>query len=429
MTTHSDAHTSAARESRGRGGRIVITAVDCMTAVGLHAESTAASVRAGVSGLRLSDQYEDSSGSPIVESCIPWLKQEEEPPAANEPEPLDDGPAPGPAWDEEESEAGEGEGIDEESEPEASEDADAYELARQADDVERAVQAAHECLAGLLMTYFGPGERGGGAASLFLGVAEGARPGPRFEGARQESANGLLALLSRRVVGAELSVLRTGNASSIHGLKLAAASLASDPSSMCVVGAFDSLLSNDTLNWYEAAERLKSGSLGRNHGLSPAEAVGFAVVEMVASAERSGRRILAEVAGIGLATEPSPVLSDRPSRGQGLTEACRIALAESGVPPREVSTVLGDLDGEFHRAKEWALAETRCFGSAGERVLVHPADCLGSVGASSSAVLIAIAAVGISRRWFTAPVLVFSSDDAGECGAVVLTPPSDSERS
>jgi 3-oxoacyl-[acyl-carrier-protein] synthase-1 len=252
-------------------------------------------------------------------------------------------------------------------------------------------------------------------------VAGASRPGPRFEGTAQEFANDLLASLQRWARQANLTVIDTGNTSVIHGLKLAAARLAEDPSSVCIVGGIDSLLSLETLNWYETAERLKSGSVGRNHGLSPAEGVGFLVVETAASAQRESRGILAEVAGIGLATESDPFFSERPSRGQGLTEACRTALAASAIPLGEVGTVLCDLDGEFHRAKEWALAELRCFGNAGARTLLHPADCLGSVGAASAALLISIAAVAFSRRWFTKPVLVFCSDDAGECGAVVLT--------
>jgi 3-oxoacyl-[acyl-carrier-protein] synthase-1 len=163
--------------------------------------------------------------------------------------------------------------------------------------------------------------------------------------------------------------------------------------------------------------------------LPPAEGVGFLVVETAESARRGARPILAEVLGLGLTTEPNPFLSDRPSRGEGLTAACRNALAASRIAAAEVGASLIDLDGEFHRAKEWAFAEARCFGGAGTRALVHPADCLGSVGAASGAVLVAIATAGFSGGWFTQPVLVVCSDDAGECGAVVLAPPGYPRRS
>lgn len=398
-----------------------------MTAVGLDSVSTAAAARAGISRLRESDQFLDAHGSPIIESCIPWMYPQDEPAGPEEPEPEDEpeaefSQAPDDVAATDEAEPGE----QDEAVPEGDEELDAYELARQANDVDRVTRAARGCVEGVLAARF-DGESGAGRkASLFLGVGQASRPGPRFEGAAHEVANGLLASLRHRAERADLTLIPTGNASVIRGLALAAARVGQDPATACLIGGIDSLLPLETLNWYEAARRLKSGSPGRNHGLSPAEAVGFVVVERLTSARSAGRPILAEVAGVGVAAEPNPFLSDRPSRGEGLTEACRMALAASAVPPGEIGAVLCDLDGEFHRAKEWALAEIRCFGNAVARPLFHPADCFGSIGAASAAVLVGIAAVGLSRGWFTKPVLVFCSDDAGECGALVLAPPRDS---
>ena len=81
--------------------RIVITAVHCMTPLGLDAIATATAVRAGISALRLSDQFDDSQGEPILESCLQWLHEgassddvvsEDDPPLADDEElPPDEG--------------------------------------------------------------------------------------------------------------------------------------------------------------------------------------------------------------------------------------------------------------------------------------------------------------------------------------------------
>jgi 3-oxoacyl-[acyl-carrier-protein] synthase-1 len=409
--------------------RVVITAVDCMTGVGLDATSTAAAVRAGISRLRASDQFRDRHGNPVVESCIPWLAADDD----EEDEPEDAAPPDDGGDDDGDDDAGP-EGPNDAAAADAADEggdvSDAWELARQSDDVQRVVDAARQCLAALLETHFPPGKPGAGAAALVVGVAGSWRPGPRFEGAARpegagyEGARTLLGVLHGRFPRAELTLVPTGNASAIHGLALAAQRVASDPGALCVVVGIDSLLPIDTLNWYESAGRLKSVTPGRNHALSPAEAVGVLVVESAQSARRAGRRVLAEVAGVGIAVEPNPFLSDRPSRAEGLTAACRTALAARAPNGDGVGMVLADLDGEFHRSKEWALVQSRCFRAADAPPLLHPADCFGSVGAASGAVLVGIACAGLAGGWFTKPVLVVCSDDAGECGAVLLTPPT-----
>ena len=401
---------------------MVITAVQCMTAVGLDAMSTATAVRAGISALRVSEQYDDSLGEPIIEACMPLQPADvADEVAAQDIEAADDDPSPYDEADEDETASGD---ADAEAAEDEEDEEDIYGLARQADDVERVRDAARRCLAQLLDERFGDARASNRTVRLFLGAAPPDRPGPRFEGDEDELARELTAILRTRWQRAESEVIRTGHAAAIHALQLAAAGLNRDPASLYIVGAVDSLVAQETLNWYEDAQRLKSGSFGRHQGIAPAEGVGFLVVETEASARRAGRPVLATIAGMGLAAEPHPFVSDQPCQAQGLTEACVSALGDAGVAGQEIGAVLCDLDGEFHRSKEWALTEIRCFGTASERTLLHPADCYGTVGASSAAVLLTIGAAGLSGGWLKRPTLVFCSDDTGECGAVVLTPPS-----
>jgi 3-oxoacyl-[acyl-carrier-protein] synthase-1 len=210
-----------------------------------------------------------------------------------------------------------------------------------------------------------------------------------------------------------------GNASVQHAIAQAGLLIERDPNALCIVGGVDSLLRNSTLTWFEQDSRLKSISYGRQQGLIAGEAVCFLIVEDPSRARQANRPVLARITGLGLADEPAPRAANKSSRGTGLTEACRTALA--GTSGEGVRTVFGDLNGENFRAMEWCMTEKRCFKNRDQlRQFWTPANCYGDIGAASGAVLTAVAAQGIVRGWLQSPALVFCSDDHGPCGALVL---------
>ena len=345
---------------------LVITAVNSITPVGIGADMTAASVRAGISHLIESSDYYDIEGNPITISPIDVLSDEEE-------------------------------------------------------ESSRIGEIAKYSLEILLKKYFENKFDKGETSNLFLGVAPLTRPGPRYEGIKQEIAENLKDVAFKWFKNVTSQVIRTGNSSVIRSIQSAIQILKKNPLSVCILGGFDSLLALETLDWLEDKERLKSETFGRNHGLMPGEAVGFLTIETKTGAQSRGKNALAEIVGVGLANEPAPFLSDSPSKGEGLTEALKIALTESSSSPEDIDLVLGDLNGEFFRSKEWGYAEIRCFrGSSKVRQILHPADCMGSVGAASGAILLNIAVAAVSCCWVKGNVLVFCSDDNGECGTVIL---------
>jgi 3-oxoacyl-[acyl-carrier-protein] synthase I len=349
-----------------KGLAMIITAVNSITPVGHSAEMTAASVRAGISRLAESEEYFDLEGNPVTVAQIEAISDDE-------------------------------------------------------DEVARANVFAQYCLASLLDKCFRNEFPAAREINLLVGVASSSRPGPRYEGEIEETINSLMKIAQNRAKKLTAQVIKSGNASVIRGLEIARQLLAENPQALCIIGGMDCLLAPETLDWFEDAERLKSETFGRNQGFIPGEAVSFMVVQSKQEALNQKKHILAEIIGMGLAREPAPFLSERPSKGEGLTQSCRVALAESACDSGEIAAVFSDLNGEFFRAKEWGYAELRCFGNLNDsRQLWHPADCLGSVGAASGAVLINLAAVGLSRRWISKYAMVFCSDDEGECGAVVL---------
>src|SRR5262249_14094086 len=123
--------------------------------------------------------------------------------------------------------------------------------------------------------------------------------------------------------------------------------------------------------------------------------------------------------------EPSPVGADSPCLGEGLTDAMQGALSTAGWTPADVKRVYADLNGEEYRAHEWVLARCRTLS---EVEVIHPADCIGDVGAASAPLLIGLASLTMHRgRAGVQKALVFCSSDFGTRGCACLaspTPPS-----
>ena len=387
---------------------IVITGAASRTSIGLTAPAITAAVRAGISRVTLSEELDDAEGNPISESRLRWPVDEEEEGEGPGSQLVGDGSderlrdgfaAVGGAEDgEEEDENGEDDDLEGDGGDEDADELDVEEL----DAGERVALAARECLSDLLASHLK--QRGDALAGrpchFLLGVAVTSRPGPRYEGARRETVEQLLAAWPEGLPRPDIEIVASGNASGVRAMEIASEIIQRNPRAVCIVGAIDSLLGQETLAWLEQFERLRSETFGRNHGIAPGEAVGFLVLEGRRAAVSSGGCILATVAGVGLATEPAPFLSETPGRADGLSAAFRRAMARAQCLPAEISLVVGDLDGEHHRSKEWALVEARCFEAVHpKRRLWHPAELIGSIGAASGVVFAAIAAEALSRGW------------------------------
>jgi 3-oxoacyl-[acyl-carrier-protein] synthase-1 len=350
----------------------VITAVAGMTAIGFSVPAISAAIRAPVSGFTESQEYSDSNGEPIIVAELPLV-----------------------------------ENITDDLERD-----------------ERLRTVARHCLADLIETFL---ERSAQRerVCLYVGLPVPDRPGPSYLGAEDELQAELLPILQAHFGTPAIRFIESGNPSAIEALDEACRLLAAQPNTICIIGGIDSLLDPETLDFFEDDARLKSASYGRSHGLVPGEGVGFFVLESAEFAARRGRRPLAEILGTGLSHEPAPLHSLKPSKLTGLTEACRMALRKAQLAPEAIGAVIGDLNGEFLRHKEWAFAEVRCFGPAREeRIFWHPADCFGDIGAASGALLIAFGTSLYMRRSLaTNPILCFCSDDEALRGAVVIGPP------
>lgn len=204
--------------------KLHITAAQSVTAVGLTAPTTTASVRAGIRRIFEDELYPDIEGFPLSVAPLP-----------DDEGFLDPFDRVGPA----------------------------------------AVQAIR-----LLMKTFDPELDRERPCHLLLGASHPDRWGCLFGGSRDLLPTALrseLRELFRRQP--RVRVFPRGNPAALFALDAAREILMQDPQAVCIVGGIDSLLDEELLERLEEDERLRSEGYDNPHGMSPGEAVGFLVVE------------------------------------------------------------------------------------------------------------------------------------------------------
>jgi 3-oxoacyl-[acyl-carrier-protein] synthase-1 len=229
---------------------------------------------------------------------------------------------------------------------------------------------------------------------------------------RWGSPEGFVQALCRRTGLTSFATPRTsasGHTGAIELLAEASALLSSGDVSCCILLAVDSYLSPDRLAYLDGEHRLKSD---RNvDGFIPGEAAVALLLETPARARARRVRVRAVAASVGFGVEPETLRSESQSTGAGLAAALRAVLPDDR--PDLSSSISCDLNGEHYRGFEWGVVAARL----GERLggvarLMHPADCVGDVGAASGALLIALAAAGLERAHPPSPrAIVWCASD------------------
>jgi 3-oxoacyl-[acyl-carrier-protein] synthase-1 len=210
---------------------------------------------------------------------------------------------------------------------------------------------------------------------------------------------------------------QSGHASMLRMLGEAAALLDAGEADRCIVLGVDSYHDEQRLAVLDRTYRLRSARC--KDGFLPGEAAIALLVESAASPARSS---LIDLGRPTFGVEPRTLRGDLSSTGTGLCQVIAGALGERGA-----RWVLCDLNGESYRSFEWGLARTRLPERfAATFRLVHPADCVGDVGAASGGLLVACAAQAFARAYAPAEsALVWASSDEGLRAAMLVNAPAD----
>jgi 3-oxoacyl-[acyl-carrier-protein] synthase-1 len=216
------------------------------------------------------------------------------------------------------------------------------------------------------------------------------------------------------------TILCTGHAAGLMAIEQGARLIASGKAPVCLVGAADSYLNPETLEWLDATGRLSS-SENRN-GFPPGEAAGACLLATTAVARSHGLPILAQIASTATTVERIPIRSQAVCIGEGLTVAIKAATAPLG--NERIAATYCDLNGERYRNEEWVYALLRVQEAFVDHAYVSPADCWGDVGAASGALFAALAITAAQRGYSRGPSsLLWAGSESGYRSAVALIVP------
>lgn len=195
-----------------------------------------------------------------------------------------------------------------------------------------------------------------------------------------------------------------------------------------MVGCVDSLCATSWLMSVRDQGVLKDSFTPE--GIIAGEAAGAVLLERESAARRRNAPVLAVVSSWGSGTETKPWNGPAPATGAGLTEAFDQAFCRLDDGGKSVVTVIADLNGERHRALDWAYAEGRIFPQGErERELRHPAFIIGDCGGATGAVMLADALGRFTfHPRFMGRVALTTSDQGGTRRLICLERGDDPDR-
>ena len=181
-----------------------------------------------------------------------------------------------------------------------------------------------------------------------------------------------------------------------------------------LLAGVDSYLFTHWLEQLDYDYRIKSE---RNpDGLIPGEGAAFLLLEPVGQPEKEQRRQLAQIRNVkGAQCTPSEL-------GHNTGAVLSRLLDDMLDPAADVPIIVCDLNGEPDRMKEWGYTRVRLGEKLGAApIVVHPADCLGDLGAASGPVHMGLAIHCLERQFLShTSALVWSASDSGERMAVLI---------
>lgn len=243
------------------------------------------------------------------------------------------------------------------------------------------------------------------------------RERPHSEDARYQAIYAELELRVGRRFHPLSRIATLGRTAIGPALQLASEWLRGGEVPMVLVVGVDSYLDAASINHGLAHRRLRVHA--KSQGFVPGEAASAVLLSA-----QPANAVLA-IRGVGVAYEPGRMNGSVPSRAQGLSEAMRQAITQSGLAPADFELRVSDQNGEAFYAREAAHALAR-LGSDGLPHLhtLTVADCVGEVGAALGPLMLGWLGRLLPRA--DAPgtcALAHIASDDGTRVALALSPP------
>ena len=211
------------------------------------------------------------------------------------------------------------------------------------------------------------------------------------------------------------AVLTEGRIGGVHGLERAS-TLIAQGRPYCVIAGADTYLVAETLAVMNQKRRLLTKD--NSDGFIAGEAA--AAILVGPQVKTPDRQLVC--LGLGTGFEKATVDSEEPLRAEGLTQAIKAALGDSGKTFKELDYRITDNSGEQYGFKEAALAITRLLRERKEEFDIwHPADCIGEVGAATVPLVLGVALIAARKGYAPGQgVLCHFSADGELRAAMVL---------
>lgn len=210
-------------------------------------------------------------------------------------------------------------------------------------------------------------------------------------------------------------IVSTGRAGGLSAIRLAFRYLESTGARVVLVGGIDSFFDKERLESLAADKRLLCGET--TDGFVPGEAAAFLLLTSDPSYMNvPGMSCIYEP---GMGVENGHYYSTQTYTGDGLSAAITMAIRHADEP--RIGTIYTSMNGENYWAKEYGVAVTRNKNAIEEHVRhEHPAECYGDVGAATGPLLLGLAAKNISHSKAGLHFLICCSSDFEYRSAIVL---------
>jgi len=246
---------------------------------------------------------------------------------------------------------------------------------------------------------------------------------PEAETAKPLDRRAFLTHLARQTDGcfdpAGSDASHSGRAGGITAIGQAVLTIQQGIADVMIAGGVDSYRDAYVLGTLELEERVKTDLSW--DGFIPGEGAGFLLLGAQKAASRLGMPTLGTVTPVSMGFEEGHLYSKAPYRGDGLAQTFQ-QLVSTGVVDAPIGEVYSSMTGESHWAKEWGVAHLRSRAAFREDCEIHhPADCYGDVGAASGPLMAGLASLGMRERYRRSPSLVYGSSDRGARAATIVS--------
>lgn len=191
------------------------------------------------------------------------------------------------------------------------------------------------------------------------------------------------------------AVFDQGHAAPIAALQVARNLLEHQIVQYCLIAGVESMVNRVCIDRLAEWNRLYGPE--NSQGVIPGEGSACVLVTLAGQAQAPA---LAQVLGFGTDNEIDTVLGTRTSVGNGLVQALRKALADSGIDESAITVRASDMNGERYRGLESMFADARFYRNRRQRhIMLLPAMSVADMGSAVAPLMIIMAATAMAKGY------------------------------